>query len=172
MEESTASISVAPDELLMRRVPAGPTFFQFNRPTESPMGPTWQAFKPTHEDTTGISMSRMKSDIHPNFLDIDEFAARACRGKLPEKHFYVAIISAAQLMKAPLSLELKPDPIDDVDASDPGHILIPRLNTGLAKGDRNSLTLTLAREHCLRVVGPFNSSGRLADRFIDISHIR
>jgi hypothetical protein len=109
----------------------------------------------------------MKSDDHPEFLDIDGCAARACRGKPLEKHFYIAIVSARQLMDQPLSLELRPDPINQADDIDLGHVLVPRLNTDLSKADRDSLTLTLAREHCLRVIGPFNCNGRVVDGFVD-----
>ncbi len=143
MGQEPEAIPIAPNELLMRRVPASVPFFQPNRPPESPLGPTLLAFKPTKEDTTGISLSRMKSDTRPDFLAIDAFAARACRGKPPQKHFYVALLLAERLMAVPLSLELKADPIDQDEDRDPGHILIPKLHTNIDKETRDSLTLTL-----------------------------
>ena len=133
------------------------------------MGPTWHAFKPREDDKTGISLSRMQSDEHPEFLTIDAFAARACRDKPPEKHFYVAVLSAARLMDPPLSLALALDPIDKPGDRDPGHILVSVLNTQLDTMTRNTLTLTLAREYCIRIVGPFNCNGRVADGFVDRS---
>jgi hypothetical protein len=163
MENDTASIPIAAKELLMRRVPAGKTFFLPDRPRESPMGPTWLAFKPTEQDTAGISLSRMWSEEHSDFLTIESFAARACSGKPTEKHFYVAVLSAGQLMATPLHLELKPDPID----GDPGHIIVPQLHTNLDKQTRRSLALTIAREYCRRLVGPFNGDGPVAASFID-----
>lgn len=167
MGERTSPCPVAPDELLMRRVPAGTTFFQPNRPADSPMGPTWQAFKPRDDETTGISLSRMKSDKHPEFLDIDGFAARACRGKPPDKHLFIAVVRASQLINPPLSLEVRADPIDTENDHDLGHVLLPYLNSSLPKPDRNTLTLTLAREQVVRVVGPFNCDGRVEKYFVD-----
>lgn len=164
MGHDAASIPVAANELLMRRVPDSHLFFDPACPRESPVGVTWLAFRPTDEDRTGISLSRMQSDVHPEFLTIEAFAARACIGKSPEKRYYVAILSAGELMGDPLALDLMPDPIE----GDPGHVLLPRLHTALEKPTRSSLSLTLAREFCLRVVGPFNCDGVVAALRVDL----
>ena len=159
------------DELLMRKVPAHaqpkpPLQFNPNRSAESPLGVTFHAFKPTGEDDDGLSVSRMRSDQHPDFLDIDSFAARACQDKPPEKFYYVTVLSAETLMDpAGLAFTLVPDAVD----GDAGHTLIRELHAKLDKPTRQSLTLTLARECCLRVVGPFNCNGKVADRWIDES---
>jgi len=151
-------------ELLMRKVPAGGHFFNPARPAESPLGVTWLAFKPTREDSDGLSLSRMKSAAYPDFLSLEQFAARICDGKAPEKHFYITVLSVDELIDPMgLALQLTPDPVD----RDPGHLLIPRLNSALDKPTRDSFALTLARAHCQRLIGPFNCNGQVVSSFID-----
>lgn len=147
---------VSANELLMRRVPGGKDFFNPTRPAVSPLGVTALAFRPTTEDSKGISLSRMQSAEHPEFLTLEAFATNAYAGKSPDKYGYVAVLSAAELLDSNgLALELIPDPTN----GDPGHTLLPFLHTDLDKQVRNDLMFALAREHCLRVVGPFNCNG-------------
>lgn len=166
MGTSNTSPPVSNEERLMRRVPAKAPFFYRHRPAEAPLGVTLMGFKPRDNETDGISLSRMQSEDHPEFLTVEQFAARACSGKPPDKHFYVAILAAKELCEPTptgLGLELKPDPVD----GDPGHVVIPQLHYGMSDETRNSFTLTLAREKCLMLVGPFNCDGRVLNAYIE-----
>jgi hypothetical protein len=147
----------------MRRVPASHLYFNIARPSESPMGVTWLTFKPRPEDITGISLSRMQSQYATEGLTIEAFAARACENKPPEKRYYVAVLSAKRLLSPPLSLILVPQPV----TGDPGHIEIPFLNASCETSLRNQYTQTLAKEQCMRVIGPYNCKGLCVKDAID-----
>ncbi len=70
---------VLDEEILYRRIPASTGWYQPNK--ESPLDP--EAFRPNHDDATGISLSREK------YTPIED----AARGQ-PEKEYYVAVLRA------------------------------------------------------------------------------
>ncbi len=164
MPQPNTDDSVSDDEWLMRRIPAGPQHFMRERPAESPLGVTWLAFKPIGHDAAGISLSRLHSTRRPDFLTAEAFAALACAGKPPEKRIYVAFLRAKELTDPDgLAFTLKPDP----QPGDPGHVLVPTFDTGVVDPRRRSFAITLAREFCHRVLGPFNCNGLIAAEQID-----
>lgn len=164
MPQPNTDDSVGDDEWLVRRVPANPQHFTRERPAESPLGVTWLAFKPTGNDATGISLSRLHSASRPEFLSVEAFAALACAGRPPEKRVYVAFLSAKELADPDtLAFKLQPDP----QPGDPGHVLVRNFGTGTVDPERRNIAIALAREFVHRVVGPFNRNGLVNAEQID-----
>ena len=130
---------IADDELLYRRIPVSQGYYDpANDPRPSPL-----AFKPTRNDTTGLSAHRAK------YATIEQ----AARGR-PGKSYYVAVLRAGD-MRA-VGIDVLPRSLED----DPGHAEIP----GLTFENRKSMPYyewqtLLAEQICLRVEGPFSPTG-------------
>lgn len=128
---------IGDDELLYRRV-----LLEHFDPSASPH-PSPLAFRPTNEDTSGLSLSRAKYTS----------VADAARGRAG-KSYYVAAMRAGDLRAAGIEIVPKPR------GGQPGHAEIP----GLTRETRStlegkSLSLLLSQKHCIRVEGPFHSAG-------------
>ena len=125
------------DELVFRRVPEQS---QRYNPTTRILSP--EAFAPHKTaDQTGISLSRQK------YKSVEE----ASRGR-PGKQNYVATLRAGDLKAN--AIRILPDPLPD----DPGHCVLPDINSGNRKDDA---TLLLQRELVrltLSVDGPFGEA--------------
>ena len=114
-----------------------------------------EAFQPRKKDDRGLSLSRRKSDAHPEFPDEWEFKAR---NRYPEAKLRDTCGVCAVLVQAArkLGLRVEPDPIVDDDPGevrDPSHVLLPDINsidfgTALSTSDNalrkisNDLSLT------------------------------
>ena len=132
---SDGSEPVADHEILYRRIPATSGFYDpHGDPNPSPL-----AFRPTHLDTTGLSLSRAKYQT----------LEQAGQGR-EDKQYFVAVLRAGELRR--LGMEIVPRPLDD----DPGHCEIAELTFA----NRKSMPFAewqalLAEQLCLRVEGPF-----------------
>lgn len=127
--------SVADHELLYRRIPVSQGYY--DPATDSDPSPL--AFKPTRNDSGGLSVYRAKYTT----------LARAARGR-PGKRYYVAVLRAGDLRA--MGIEVAPRPIRD----DPGHAEI----VGLTYEERKRMPYyewqtLLAEQLCLRIEGPF-----------------
>ncbi|HNQ23513.1 MAG TPA: hypothetical protein PKK06_10505 [Phycisphaerae bacterium] len=126
---------IADDELLLRRIPANPEYFN---PDVDPH-PSPFAFRPRADDNTGLSLVRMK------FASVREVAANP-RGK----HYYVAVLRAADLRDHGLSVVPRPLP------DNPGHSEIPELTyANRSTSEAKEMQLLLAERLCVRIEGPF-----------------
>ena len=132
------SEAIADHELLYRRIPAASGFYD---PQADP-NPSPLAFRPTQQDTTGLSLSRAK---YKN----PEQAARGREGK----RYYVAVLRAGELRR--LGMDVVPRPLAD----DPGHCEIMELSFANRKAmPFAEWQALLAEQLCLRVEGPFPHS--------------
>jgi hypothetical protein len=128
---------IADDEILFRRIPCSTGWYDAVR--TSPLEP--EAFRPNHNDVSGISLSRQKYRT----------AAEAARGR-PGKSYYIAHLRAGELRAA--GIDVVPSPVPD----DPGHAEIPSLNYDQRKSRRAvEQRELLAGRLCLKVEGPFTS---------------
>ena len=132
---SDGSEVIADHEILYRRIP---TASGFHDPQVDP-NPSPLAFRPTKEDTTGLSLSRAK------YKSLEQ-AGRGREGKT----YYVAVLRAGELRR--LGMDIVPRPLED----DPGHCEI----AGLSFANRKAMPFAewqalLAEQLCLRVEGPF-----------------
>jgi len=129
---------IAEDELLYRRISEKSGWYDESTGEIDP-----QAFAPhPTEDRTGLSVSRAK------YKTISQAAIG-----WPGKRYFVAILRAVDLVRAGISIS--PEPTSD----DPGHAVLPDLNSGNRKEDRTeSLQETLA-SLTIDVDGPFPKAG-------------
>jgi len=135
MSISDGTEPVADDELLFRRVPVSQGWYD---PQIAPH-PSPEAFKPTRNDVTGLSVYRAKY----------KSVAEAARGR-EGRRYYVAVLRAGDLRAR--GIDVVPRPRD----GDPGHAELPGLTyenryTDEALEWKN----LLSRQLCLRVEGPF-----------------
>lgn len=136
---------VADDELVYRRVSASAVPQQYDPSTG---GLSDQAFAPHRTmDVSGLSVSRA------DFKSLEQ-AAQGRSGK----SYYVAVLRAGDLRQRGIEVVPRPDLPDG--QYDPAHAELPDLNAATRKDD---VTLErqrmLAEELCLRVEGPFETSG-------------
>ena len=126
---------IADHEILYRRIPAASGFYDsLVDPNPSPL-----AFRPTKNDTTGLSLSRA------NYRSLEQ-AGRGREGK----QYYVAVLRAGELRR--LGMNVVPRPLED----DPSHCEI----ADLTFGNRKTMPFAewqalLAEQLCLRIEGPF-----------------
>lgn len=126
---------IADHELLYRRIPAATGFYD---PQVDP-NPSPLAFRPTQQDTTGLSLTRAK------YKSLEQ-AARGREGK----QYYVAVLRAGELRR--LGMDVVPRPVAD----DPGHCEIAELSFANRKAmPFAEWQALLAEQLCLRVDGPF-----------------
>lgn len=126
---------IADHEILYRRIPAASGFYD---PKVDP-NPSPLAFRPTRDDTSGLSLARAK------YKGLEE----AGRGR-ERKQYYVALFRAGNLRR--LGMEVIPKPFED----DPGHCEI----ADLTFGNRKAMPFAewqalLAEQLCLQIEGPF-----------------
>jgi hypothetical protein len=91
--------------------------------------------------------------------------------QVPIPPLYFDPVRPAESPSGVTFLAFQPTREDDAgpSVSRTGHTLIRERDSKIDKPTRNSHTLTLARECCLRVVGPYNCNGEVADRFTEWS---
>lgn len=157
----TESDEVGEDEILVRRVPSKDDYFDARLLAEAPLGPTHLAFRPSARDVDGLSLSRLKCDAHPDFHVLEQYIPATSKDDKPR---YLALMRASVLLNA--GLVLKPDRQPD----DPGHVLVTSLRSDNRRTDAvTAFALTMAREWCFRVVGPFTRDGPVPAGFVDRS---
>lgn len=126
---------IADHEILYRRIPAASGFYD-------PLvdsNPSPLAFRPTSQDTSGLSLSRAK------YKSLEQ-AGCGREGK----QYYVAVLRAGELRR--LGINVVPSPMP----GDPGHCEIAELNFANRKGmPFVEWQALLAEQLCLRVEGPF-----------------
>lgn len=126
---------VADDELLYRRIPVSQRWYD---PQVDPC-PSPEAFRPTPNDATGLSVYRGK------YKTVEE-AARGLEGK----SYYVAVLRAGDLRAN--GIDVVPRPKE----GDPGHAELPGLTYENRKMDKVlEWKVLLSGQLCLRVEGPF-----------------
>jgi hypothetical protein len=140
---SEQSHPIADEELLLRRIPAANNWFDPAISTK----PDPNAFKPHREnDGSGLSMSRAQSSLHPEFLTAERLALTGPSNK----GYFVAVLLASDLRAR--GLDFEPDPLP----GDPGHTLLPRLNSANRDDDETLEWMrVLALELTIQVEGPF-----------------
>ena len=132
---SDGSEPIADHEILYRRIPAASGFFD---PSVDPR-PSPLAFRPTKNDTTGLSLSRAKYTAL-------ETAGRGREGK----QYYVAVLRTGELRR--LGMDVVPRPLE----GDPGHCEIAELTFANRKAmPFAEWQALLAEQLCLRIEGPF-----------------
>lgn len=132
---SDGSEPIADHEILYRRIPAASGFYDpLVDPNPSPL-----AFRPTKQDTTGVSLARAK------YTDLEQ-AGRGREGK----QYYVALLRAGELRR--LGMDVVARPLED----DPGHCEIAELTFANRKAmPFAEWQALLAEQLCLRIEGPF-----------------
>lgn len=116
---------VGSDELLMRRILDQPKQYDRRKPVPLQEG----AFLPRKVDDTGLSLTRRRSEVHPEFLTPEEFKARCADPKIRET---AGIVQLATGQVTALPTVVTPDPIPPNPAEgvegDVGHVLLPEIN--------------------------------------------
>ena len=136
-----SSDEILDSELIMRRVPVKASWYDPSR------GLMAEAFKPHKtDDKDGLSISRMRSELHPEFLTPKSVAqtGRSTAG------YFVASVSVRELRIAGMQI------VADATQDDPGHALITSLRTSNRNSDEVAeWTQMLAERLTIRVEGPF-----------------
>lgn len=142
---------ITDDERLYRRIPVGPGYCTTDPATQR-LNVSAQAFHPHRErDVDGLSLSRGRTESHPTFLSPEDLAKS---GPSPEGYFLAELIYG-ELRKA--GIRVIPDP----QPHDPGHVLLPELNSSDRKSDRvKELEMQLATTLTHFVHGPFPGTPR------------
>ncbi len=126
---------IGDEELLYRRIPRQPSFYDAEKdPAVTPL-----AFKPTKNDTSGLSIFRAK------YISIEKVAEND-----RDKKFFVAVLKAGDLRLHGLIVVPSPLP------NSPGHAEISSLTYATRKTTLSKeMRVKLAHELCLRVGGPY-----------------
>jgi hypothetical protein len=137
MPDQDGTDAIADHELLYRRIPVSQGYYD---PAVDP-NPSPLAFKPTRDDTLGLSLYRAKYKT----------MEAAAQGR-PGKSYYVAVLRAGDLRA--VGIDVVPKPLE----GDPGHAEI----AGLTYENRKRMPYfewqtLLAEQLCLRIEGPFAS---------------
>ena len=128
------------DEILLRRILDKDE--QYKPESQSIF---YGAFKPTSIDDEGISLTRAKSETHPEFLDDQEFGLQ---GRNPAG-YYIAWFRLTDLVAENIVVQPSPEP------SDPGHVHLPDL---WYDNRRDTSAIELMRKMAslrFKVTGPF-----------------
>jgi hypothetical protein len=142
MSDADRSTHVNDDEFILRRIPR--TTGWYDPQTDLVAS---QAFRPTKRDTTGLSVTRAKSDAHPEFRSAAEDAAA---GGNPSG-YYVAVVRVGDLRAYGIDVVSKPELPEH-----PGHAEIPLLTYATRKSDEATDAMSLlAGKLIIRVEGPF-----------------
>lgn len=125
-------------EVLYRRIPDSKGWYDAGSPPSS-LSP--DAFRPTENDTTGLSLSRAK------YKSVED----AALGR-PGKTFWVAKLLAGEMRLH--GIELVPRPLP----GDPGHAEIPSMTYPVRKSaECEGRTVLLAGKLTLEIFGPFTT---------------
>ena len=128
------------NETIFRRIPVSMGWYDTEQKEVKP-----DAFKPTKHDITGLSVSRIHSETHPDFLNLQQFAQGSSR-----QGYYVVQLSVKILRKKGVDIVAKPL------HGNPGHAEWPQLTYENRKENcSQELMLLLAHELAERVLGPF-----------------
>ena len=126
---------ITDDEELYRRIPVSQNYYD---PSISEP-PSPKAFRPRKPDETGLSIQRAK------FASVEEICTND-----GGRRYYVAVLRAGDLRER--GIEVVPRP----ERGSPGHAELPRLRYENRRNTEcEELQVMLARELCVRVVGPF-----------------
>lgn len=128
------------DDPVFRRIPV--TLKLYRPETEELHA---HAFLPSHRDIDGLSVSKGKTDDHPEFLSLEQFAEV---GRNPQGYF-VAEISLISLDSH--NIQVVPDPRDN----DPGHCLVPSLRYQKPRPSEMLELVELLKQLTIQVHGPF-----------------
>lgn len=140
MSGSDNTDPIEDDEILYRRIPASQGWYDGTE-----LSP--EAFRPTENDTTGLSVVRGK------YTPIEE----AAKGR-PGKSYYVALLQAGGLREAGIEVVSRPT------ANDCAHAELPQLTFELRKSPQvREWKILLAHELTIRVEGPFTQSAEQAN---------
>ncbi len=136
---------ISDDELLYRKVPIGPHWYNQETDELSP-----DAFNPRSIDETGISLERAQSKEHPEFRTI----MQAAQG--PSLNgYYVAVFRVGDLRREGFNVVANPD----IERGIPGHVLITDLTYENRKNpESQDKKLLLAQGLVLQVDGPFHTT--------------
>ncbi len=126
---------ITDDEELYRRIPVSQNYYD----PSIPEPPSPKAFRPRESDETGLSIQRAK------FASEEEICTND-RGS----RYYVAVLRAADLRARGIEVVSRPL------SGNPGHAELPQLRYENRRNpEPEELQVMLARELCVRVVGPF-----------------
>jgi hypothetical protein len=139
----SSDLTIDDDEFILRRIPVSTRWYD---PGVGPQ-PAADAFRPhPQNDADGLSVSREASPAHPEFLNSAQVASR---GRSADG-YHVAVLRVSDLRQH--GIRVMPAAQDD----DPGHSLLPDINSANRKTDRVAeLKQLLANTLTLRVDGPF-----------------
>ncbi len=99
------------NETIFRRIPVSTDWYDADQNEVKP-----DAFRPKKYDLTGISVSRVRSEVQPDFLDLQQIAqGRSSQG------YYIVQLSVRTLRENRIDVVAKP--LDD----NPGHAELPQL---------------------------------------------
>ncbi len=129
------------NELLLRRIPVASEWVDLTRipPLQS------LAYRPHKKrDISGLSLSRMGSADHPEFLSIEDFAEGPS-----SPGYYVAFLRVGDLRAEGIEIRLKP--LKD----NPGHVELPQLTAENRKTDKGLELQKKLTNLTIRVEGPF-----------------
>lgn len=127
-------------EIIYRRIPVSQGWYDPDKCEVKP-----EAFKPLVQDTTGLSVSRVKSSDNPDFLEVEEIA----HGKSPQG-YYVASLLVSELRANGIDVVAKPTP------DNPGHAEIPTLVYENRKSETSQSNMVLMAHRLVKnVLGPF-----------------
>jgi hypothetical protein len=152
MTDADPSTHVDDEEFVLRRIPRSTGWYD---PAADIVDP--RAFRPPERDTTGLSVSRAKSDAHPDFRSAAEDAAAGGNAS----GYYVAVLRVGDLRAHGIDVVSKPELPEN-----PGHAEIPMLTYATRKSDEATDAISLmAGKLIIRVEGPFGpeSTSRQGD---------
>ncbi len=141
MPDAEPSTHVDDGELILRRIPINPGWYN---PASGEI--SHLAFRPRRDDVTGLSVTRAKSDSHPEFLTPAQDAALGTNAS----GYYVAVLRVGDLRSHDINVVAKSEQRNS------GHAELALL----AYDARRSLiaidaTSLLAEKLTIRVEGPF-----------------
>jgi len=128
------------DDPVYRRIPVKQNYY---KPETDELNR--YAFNPNKNDTDGLSISIGRSDEHPDYLTLEEFAAL---GSNPQGYF-VAELSLSVLGENNVTIK------EDRRPEDPGHCLIPELTYPKRRTPESVDLMNTLCEFTVQVHGPF-----------------
>lgn len=135
------ALEIADDELLFHRVSVNSKQYDPDSKALSP-----KAFQVYERDKTGLSITRGRSERHPDFLTAEDEASRG-----PSSGgYYVAVLRAGDLRAAGIDIVAVPE------NDNPGHAELPQMRAENRRSNETKEMMQLLVRLCLRVEGPFD----------------